>query len=172
MVMKRINDRDETANKAEETTETERTSKPGSERLAEVAVTDAGGTERAAAEREMMSSLQRATQAAARLKALSPEEGETEPPTGRDEEPPTGPPITTPLPPPFAVASDGRILLNIEACPDLNLAGRVLFLATVLSDEEAAFTKRKLEDVVHDVAGQLGGQIKKNEPGQGSGGNG
>ena len=158
--MNSIDDPNETAKKTAETTEAEDTSKPG--------------TERAAAEREMMSALQRAKAAAERVKDLAPEEEELEPPTERDEEePPSGLQFTAPLPPPFAVASNGQLLLNVDACPELKLDGHQIFRAIVLSDEESAYAMRKLENVVHDMAGHLGGMLikrSKSEP-EGSGGN-
>ena len=174
-----ISDSDKTAKKAAETTPTEPTvSKPDAEReqLAEVEEAAASVTaplpaaERAAAEREMLSGLQRAAAAAERLKETSPEKEEVQPPSERDEGPPSRPKLPTPLPPPFAITSDGKILLNVDACPGLELEGRAIFRAVVLSDEEGAFAMRKFEDVIHDVAGHLGGLLLKRGEPEGSGG--
>ena len=172
-----ISDSDETAKKAAETTKTEPTSKPGAERdqFTKVEETDARvtadplGVERAAAEREMLSGLQRAASAAERLKELSPENEDPEPSTEREEEPPSGPKFTMPLPPPFAITSNGKILLNVDACPDLKLEGRTIFRGIELSEDEAAYAFRKIEDTIHDAAGHLGGMIKRCET-EGSGG--
>jgi hypothetical protein len=178
MVDMSISDSDETAKKAADTTETEpTTTKPGAERdpLAEVespdasVTTDLPGADRAAAEREMLSGLQRAAAAAERLKELSPEEEEVEPSSERDEEPPSGPKFTTPLPPPFAITSNGKILLNVDACPNLKLEGRTIFRGIELSEDEAEYAFRKIEDTIHDAAGHLGGMIKRRET-EGSGG--
>jgi hypothetical protein len=148
------------------------------DRLAEVEQTDASvttglpGAERAAAEREMMSRLQRAATAAERLKELSPEAPdveELEPSTERHEEPPSGPQLTAPLPPPFAITSNGQLLLNVDACPDLKLEGRTIFRGIALSDEEAAYARDKIEDTIHDAAGHLGGMLKRRDS-EGSGG--
>jgi len=172
-----ISDSDETAKKAAETRPTDHTSKPSAERdrLAEVEETAASetarlpGAERAAAEREMLSGLRRAATAAERLKELSPEEEEPEPSSERDEEPPSGPKFTTPLPPPFAITSNGKLLLNVDACPNLKLEGRAIFRGIELSQDEAAYAFRKIEDTIHDAAGHLGGMIKRRET-EGSGG--
>ena len=100
--------------------------------LADIEETDASetaslpGAERAATEREMLSGLQLAATAAERLEELSPEDEEHEPSTERDEEPPSGPKFTTPLPPPFAMTSNGKLLLNVDACPSLKLEGRTI----------------------------------------------
>jgi hypothetical protein len=61
------------------------------------------------------------------------------------------------------------MLFNVEACPDVNLRTREMFLGIVLTEAEEAFARRKLEDVVHDVAGHVGGMIRRREPGGGSG---
>jgi hypothetical protein len=177
MVEMSISDSDETAKKAAETTQKEHTSEPGAERdqLTEVEETDASvtarplGAERAAAEREMLSGLQRAAAAAERLKELSPEDEQSEPSSKRDEEPPSGPKFTTPLPPPFAITSNGKLLLNVDACPNLKLEGRAIFRGIELSQDEAAYAFRKIEDTIHDAAGHLGGMIKLRET-EGSGG--
>ena len=171
-----ISDSDETAKKAAETTQTEHTSKLGAERdlLAEVEKTDASVTadlpsgERATAERELLSGLHRAAAAAERLKELSPEDEEPEPSSERDDEPPSGPKFTTPLPPPFAITSNGKLLLNVDACPDLKLEGRTIFRGIELSEDEAAYAFRKIEDTIHDAAGHLGGLIRRRET-EGSG---
>ena len=172
-----ISDSDETAKKAAETTQNEHTSKPSAERslLAEVEETNASvttglpDTERAAAEREMMSGLQSAAAAAERLKELSPEDEKLDPSTERNDQPPSGPKFTTPLPPPFAITSNGKILLNVDACPNLNLEGRTIFRGIELSEDEAAYAFRKIEHTIHDAAGHLGGMIKRRET-EGSGG--
>jgi hypothetical protein len=178
MVDMSISDSDETAKKAANTTQTEpTTSQPGDERdpLADLenpdasATTDLPDTDRAAAERDMLSGLQRAASAAERLKELSPKQEDLDPSTEPDEGPPSGPKFTTPLPPPFAITSDGQILLNVEACPNLKLEGRAIFRGIALSEEEAAYAFRKIENTIHDAAGQLGGMIKRREI-QGSGG--
>ena len=172
-----ISDSDETAKKAAETTQTEHTGNTGTERdrLAETEVTEASvtagllGAERVAAEREMLNGLQRAAAAAERLKELSPEEEEVEPSSEHEEEPPSGPKFTTPLPPPFAITSNGKLLLNVDACPNLKLEGRAIFRGIELSQDEAAYAFRKIEDTIHDAAGHLGGMIKRRET-EGSGG--
>lgn len=160
--MSSIDDPNETTKKPATTTETEDTIKPDAEH-------DLLTAERAAAEREMMTGLQRAAAAAEQLKELSPGDEEPEPSTERDEEPASGPKFTTPLPPPFAITSNGKILLNVEACPDLKLEGRTLFRGIELSEDEAAYAFRKIEDTIHDAAGHLGGMIKRRET-EGSGG--
>jgi hypothetical protein len=178
MVHMSISDPDGTAKKAVETTPTEHTNNPGTERdpLAEVEETNTRVTaglpaaERAAAEREMLSGLERAATAAERLKGLSPQQEELDPSAERDEEPPSEPTFTAPLPPPFAITSNGQILLNVDACPHLNLEGRTIFRGIALSKEEAAYAIRKLEHTIHDAAGHLGGMIKRREA-KGSGGN-
>jgi hypothetical protein len=162
MVMNSINDPNETAKKPATTTETEDTSKPDAERAPLT-------TERDAAEREMFSGLQRAAAAAERLKELSLEDEEPAPSTERDDEPPSGPRFTTPLPPPFAITSNGKLLLNVDACPNLKLEGRAIFRGIELSQDEAAYAFRKIEDTIHDAAGHLGGMIKRRET-EGSGG--
>ena len=159
--MNSINDPNETAKKPATTTETEDTGKPDAEH-------DLLTAEHAAAEREMLSGLQRAAAAAERLKELSPEDEELDPSTER-EEPPSGPKFTTPLPPPFAITSNGKVLLNVDACPDLKLEGRTIFRGIELSGDEAAYAFRKIEDTIHDAAGHLGGMIKRRET-EGSGG--
>lgn len=166
-----ISDSNETANKDAETTQTEGTSKPGTEpkllanvdEISHSAIAGRSDAERAVVEREMLSGLQRATAAAERLTELSPEDEEPEPSTEREEEPPSGPKNTAPLPPPFAVTSNGQVLLNVEACSDLKLDGRTTFRGIVLSDEEAAYALRKIDDTIHDAAGHLGGMIKRRE---------
>ena len=166
-----ISDSDETAKKAAETTQNEHTSGLGAERdqLAEVDEPDASvtaglpGAEHAAAQREMLSGLERATAAAEQLKEFAPEDEEPEPSTERDEEPPSGPKFTAPLPPPFAITSNGKLLLNVEACPNLKLEGRTVFRGIELSEDEAAYAFRKIEDTIHDAAGHLGGMIKRRE---------
>lgn len=171
--MNRINDRGDAANKAAENNESERTSSTDAERdlLAEVEASDNAviaalpGVEHAAARRVLASSLRRATAAAERLSELD-DSAAAEPPTERDEEPPSDAHIARMLPPPFAVTSNGRVLFNVEACPGLKLDGREMFLGFVLAEEEEAFAKRKLDDVVHDVAGHLGGMIKRRELGE------
>ena len=101
--------------------------------LADIEETDASetaslpGAERAATEREMLSGLQLAATAAERLEELSPEEQDVEPSSERGEEPPSGPKFPTPLPPPFAITSNGKLLLNVDACPSLKLEGRTTF---------------------------------------------
>ncbi|MCK6590452.1 MAG: hypothetical protein L6Q76_23050 [Polyangiaceae bacterium] len=162
MVMNSIDDPNETAKKPATTTATEDTSKPNAEH-------DLLTAERAAAEREMLSGLQRAAAAAERLKELSPEDEEPEASSGREEERPSGPKFTTPLPPPFAITSNGKLLLNVDACPDLKLEGRTIFRGIELSEDEAAYAFRKIEDTIHDAAGHLGGIIKRRET-EGSGG--
>lgn len=102
--------------------------------------------------------------------APEPEGEELMPAAERDGEPLSGPKLTTPLPPPFAITSDGRVLLNIDACPDLKLEGRTIFRCIALSEEETAYARRKIENTIHDAAGHLGGMIKRREPGE-SGGN-
>jgi hypothetical protein len=178
MVDMSISDSDETAKKAANTTQPEpTTSKPGAERdpLADLENPDASvtpalpDTDHAAAEREMLSALQRAASAAERLKELSPEQEDLDPSPERDEGPPSGPTFPTPLPPPFAITSNGQLLLNVEACPELKLEGRAIFRGIALSEEEAAYAFRKIENTIHDAAGQLGGMIKRREI-QGSGG--
>ncbi|MCK6589308.1 MAG: hypothetical protein L6Q76_17205 [Polyangiaceae bacterium] len=178
--MNSIDDPNETTKKLAETTEAEQTGKPSAQGdlLAEIeendarVIADLPRAERAAFKREMMSSLRRAAWAAGRLADLALGEEEPEPPTERDDEPPSGAQIATPLPPPFAVASNGQLLLNVDTCPELKLEGRTIFRAIELSDEEAAYALRKFEDVIHDVAGHLGGMIKRCEPGDGSGNDG
>ncbi len=151
-----ISDSDETAKKAAETTQNEHTSKPDAERAPLT-------TERDAAEREMLSGLHRAAAAAERLKELSSEDGAPDSSSERDEEPPSGPKFTTPLPPPFAITSNGKLLLNVDACSNLKLEGRTIFRGIELSEDEAAYAFRKIEDTIHDAAGHLGGMIKRRE---------
>jgi hypothetical protein len=179
MVMDRINDRGDAANMAAENNEIERASNTGEERdlLAELEASDIAviaalpTVEHAAAKRVLVSALRRATAAAERLSELEGT-GTTKPPTERNEEPPGDAQITSTLPPPFAIMSNGRVLLNVAACPDIDLKGREMFLGFVLAEEEEAFATRKLEDVVHDVAGHLGGMIKRHQSGEGSGSDG
>jgi hypothetical protein len=162
MVMNSIDDPNATAKKTAKTTEAEDTSKLGAQ-------CDLLTAERAATEREMMSGLQSAAAATERLKGLSPEEEELDSSTKRGEEPPSGPKFTTPLPPPFAITSNGKLLLNVEACPNLKLDGRTIFRGIELAEDEAAYAFRKIEDTIHDAAGHLGGMIKRRET-EGSGG--
>lgn len=145
-----ISDSDKTAKKAAETTETEPT-------------TSEPGAERAAAKREMLSALERAAMAAGRLRKLEAEERAREPSPERDDEPPSEPKYTKQLPPPFAITSNGQLLLNVEACPELNLEGRSIFRGIVLSVEETAYALRKIEDIIHDAAGHLGGMMTRRE---------
>jgi hypothetical protein len=176
MVDMSISDSDETAKKAAEATQNEHTSEQGAERdqFTEFGKTGASVTagplaaERAVVEREMLSGLQGAAAAAERLKEFSPVEEEVEPSGERDGEPPSGPKFTTPLPPPFAITSNGKLLLNVDACPDLKLEGRTIFRGIELSEDEAAYAFRKIEDTIHDAAGHLGGMIKRRET-EGSG---
>jgi hypothetical protein len=51
-------------------------------------------------------------------------------------------------PPPFAITSNGKLLLNIDACHNLNLEGRTIFRAIELSEDEAAYAFRKIEDTI------------------------
>lgn len=121
------------------------------------------GAERAAAKREISSGLERAAMAAERLRKLEAKEQAREPSTERDDEPPSEPKYTKQLPPPFAITSNGQLLLNVEACPELKLKGHRIFRGIVLSHEEAAYALRKIEDIIHDAAGHLGGMMKRRE---------
>ena len=59
--------------------------------------------------------------------------------------------------------------MNVDACPDLKLEGRTIFRGIELSEDEAAYAFRKIENTIHDAAGHLGGMIKRRET-EGSGG--
>jgi hypothetical protein len=183
MVMKRINDRDEPANKAAENNEIERTSNPGSGRdlLAEVAETDASvianlpNGERAAVEREMMSGLQHAATAAKRLADLpTADAGEEGLEVAAPEE--EGP-ITEPTRPhgrSLAFLSDGNVALNVTYLEGADLTGYERWEGIILSPEQADEATDGLSDAADDVAANIGGAIrwkKKGEP-EGSGSDG
>lgn len=175
--MNSIDDPNETAKKLAENTEAEHTGKPRGEGdlLAEVEATNneviaaLPGVERASFQRELVSSLQRATWAAERLAQLSGDEA----PESTEPEAEEGP-ITEPTRPhrrSLALLSDSRVALSLAYVEGANLAGRERWEGIILSPEEAGQVLNGLSDAADDVAAKVGGLIRwrKDEPEGGEG---
>ena len=62
---------------------------------------------------------------------------------------------------PLAVTSDGRLLINIEECPDSDLEGRAKFVGVVLEKEDLGFVMSAIENAALDMASHLGGKMRK-----------
>ncbi|HZF48700.1 MAG TPA: hypothetical protein VE093_08630 [Polyangiaceae bacterium] len=126
--------------------------------------------ERAAHVRELVSSLERATSAAKRLAALTPEEEEPEDDEDENEEPLTEPgPGPTPA---LALRSDGAVLLNPEYLEGANLEGRERWTGVVLSLAESCDALDALNGAACDAGAHIGGRALAKKKAKDEGGEG
>ena len=71
-------------------------------------------------------------------------------------------------PHPLAVRSDGAVLLSLEECGGVDLKGRTLWTAVVLTADEAAYVHQRGVNAAHEAAALILGKLpreKKNEGG-------
>ena len=120
-----------------------------------LAVVDAAmpRVERAAHIRELVASLERATSAAKRLAALTPEEEPDE------EDGPDTDPEPHPLAPALALRSDGTVLLSPEYLDAASLKGREVWSGVVLSLAESCDALDALNGAACDAGAHIGGRL-------------
>jgi hypothetical protein len=109
--------------------------------------------ERAAHVRELVASLERATSAAKRLAALTPEE---EP---EEEDGPDTDPEPHPLAPALALRSDGTVLLSPEYLDAASLKGREVWSGVVLTLAESCDALDALNGAACDAGAHIGGRL-------------
>jgi hypothetical protein len=65
---------------------------------------------------------------------------------------------------PFAVTTDGKLLLNVDALDPLDIAtleaqGRTLFIGAELQEHEDVLARRILDNAGHDVRSRIAGEL-------------
>ncbi len=69
--------------------------------------------------------------------------------------------LPAPKPPPFALRSDGRLLLGVDALADRDLTGCELWTGLVLRGEEEAYVFERAENAAHEIAAKVIGKIPR-----------
>ena len=70
-------------------------------------------------------------------------------------------------PHPLAVRSDGAVLLSLEECGGVDLKGRTLWTAVVLTADEAAYVHQRGVNAAHEAAAMILGKLPREKKKEG-----